>query len=300
MWLFLLTLFTDTSRVFPVSVAPAESIRVTVTGSGPPVVLVPGLFGAAFGFRNLVPELTAAGFQAIVVEPLGFGSSPRPEKANYSLTAQADRIAAALDSLGIDGAIVVAHSLGASMAFRLAYRRPDLVRGLLSLDGGPTETAATPGFRRAMQYASWVKWMGGERRIRKTIRGYLVDGSGDPSWVTDEVVRGYTQGAVEDLDGTLKAYLRMAASREPEKLVPHLSGIRCPVRLLIGGVKHGWGIRPEEIGLLGQRLAAFSVDTVPGAGAFVYEEQPHRVVQEVLALLAVEEAGRRVARGVAQ
>ena len=218
MWLFVLTLFTDTSQVFSVSVGPAESVRVTVAGAGSPVVLVPGLFGAAFGFRKLVPELTTAGFQAVVVEPLGIGSSPRPEKANYSLTAQADRIAAVLDSLGLHGAIVVAHSLGAAMAFRLAYRRPDLVRGVLSLDGGPTETAGTPGLRRAMQYISWVKWMGGERLIRKKIRGYLVDGSGDPSWVTDEVVRGYTQGAVEDLDGTLKAYLRMAESREPEKL----------------------------------------------------------------------------------
>lgn len=300
MWLFALVLFTDSSHVFRVAVAPAESIRVTVAGSGPPVVLVPGLFGSAFGFRNLVPELTAAGFQVVVLEPLGIGSSPRPESADYSLTAQADRLASALDHLGLTDAIVVGHSVGASMAFRLAYRRPDLVRGLVSLDGGPTETAATRGFRKAMLYAPWVKWMGGAKLIRKKIRSYLEAGSGDPSWVSDEVVRGYTQGASEDLDGTLKAYLRMASSREPERLAPHLAAIRCPVRLLIGGVKHEGGIRPEEIVLLGQRLQAFSVDTVPGAGHFVYEERPHRVLEEVQALMAEVESGLGLARGASR
>ncbi len=300
MWLLALALFTDSSPALRLAVAPAESIRVTVEGSGPPVVLVPGLFGSAFGFRNLIPQLTAAGFQTVVLEPLGVGSSPRPESADYSLIAQADRLASALDRLGITHAIVVAHSLGAAMAFRLAYRRPDLVRGLVSLDGGPTETAATRGFRKAMQYAPWVKWMGGAKLIRKKIRSYLEAGSGDPSWVSDEVVLGYTQGASEDLDGTLKAYLRMASSREPEKLAPHLAAIRCPVRLLIGGARHEGGIRPEEIVLLGQRLQSFSVDTVPGAGHFVYEEQPLRVVEEVRALVSEVESGRKLARGASQ
>src|SRR5207253_906092 len=82
-------------------------------------------------------------------EPLGIGSSARPQRADYSLTAQADRIAGVLDSLGIRQAFVIAHSLGGAEGFRLAYRRPDLVRGLISLEGGPTEAAITPAFKRA-------------------------------------------------------------------------------------------------------------------------------------------------------
>src|SRR5438132_10069717 len=35
--------------------------------------------------------------------------------------------------------LLVAHSIGGSEAFRLAYYRPDLVRGLVSIEGGPTE-----------------------------------------------------------------------------------------------------------------------------------------------------------------
>src|SRR5213080_865441 len=195
MWLLALALLADTVHTFSLALSPAESVAVTVTGTGDPVVLVPGLFGSAFGYRAVIPLLTDAGYRAIVVEPLGIGSSARPEHADYSLTAQADRIAAALDRLSVRHAIVVAHSLGASMAFRLAYRRPDLVAGIVSLDGGPAERAATRSFRRAMTLAPWIKLFGGVKLVRRKIRGQLIKASGDPSWVSERVVDGYTAGA---------------------------------------------------------------------------------------------------------
>ena len=188
-----LLLYADTARAFPLVLSPAESVEVTVAGSGEPVVLIPGLFGSAFGYRAVIPLLTDAGYRAIVVEPLGIGSSARPEHADYSLTAQADRIAAALDRLSVRHAVVVAHSLGASMAFRLAYRRPDLVAGIVSLDGGPAESAATRAFRRAMKLAPWIRLFGGVKLVRKKIRGQLISASGDASWVSERVVDGYTE-----------------------------------------------------------------------------------------------------------
>src|SRR5207248_10980074 len=136
MWLLTLALVADTVHTFSLALSAAESVTVTVTGTGRPVVLVPGLFGSAFGYRAVIPLLTAAGYRAIVVEPLGIGSSARPEQADYSLTAQADRIAAALDRLGVRRAIVVAHSLGASTACRGRYPRPGRVAGSGSPEGG--------------------------------------------------------------------------------------------------------------------------------------------------------------------
>src|SRR2546421_11339776 len=85
MWLLALALLADTVHPFSLALSPAESVAVTVTGTGDPVVLVPGLFGSAFGYRAVIPLLTDAGYRAIVVEPLGIGSSARPEHADYSL-----------------------------------------------------------------------------------------------------------------------------------------------------------------------------------------------------------------------
>src|SRR5881628_1172402 len=149
MWLLALMVLADTAQRFPLVLPRAESLQVTVAGpeGAAAVVLIPGLFGSAFTYRNVIPRLTAAGYRAIVIEPLGVGGSGRPERADYSLTAQADRLAATLDRLGVARAMVVAHSTSASMAYRLAYRRPDLVRGIVSIEGGPVEVLATSGMR---------------------------------------------------------------------------------------------------------------------------------------------------------
>ncbi len=254
-----------------------------MTGHGQPVVLIPGLFGSRFGFRQVVPLLAGTGYRVIVIEPLGIGSSARPGDGDYSLTAQADRIGAVLDTLGVRDAVIVAHSLGASMAYRLAYRRPELVHGIVSLEGGPAEAAATPSFRRAMRFAPWIKWFGGIRRVRKAIRSGLLAASGDTSWVTDSVVDAYTAGAAADLDGTLKAFLHMAEAREPERLAPHLAAIRCPVRLLLGTARHESGVPPRDVEELRDSLRSFSIDSVPGSGHYIHEEQPQAVLAAVRA-----------------
>jgi len=293
-WLLALFLLTDSTAVpqsLMVAVAPAESLSVELTGRGDPVVLIPGLFGSAFGFRKLVPLLVTAGYRTIVIEPLGVGASGRPEKANYSLTAQADRIAAVLDSLHVRRALVLAHSIGGSEAFRLAYRRPDLVRALLSIEGGPTERAITPAFKRALRLAPWIKLLGGIRLIRRKIRGMLMDSSGDASWVTDSVVLGYTAAAGRDLDATLKAYLAMANAREPELLAPHLPQVRCPVRLMVGGARHDGDVGAREVQLLERTLPAFVLDSVPAAGHFIQEEEPGAVLAAVARLKTSVTAG---------
>jgi pimeloyl-ACP methyl ester carboxylesterase len=276
----------DSARL--VSVAPAETLAVTLSGSdsGPPLVLIPGLFGSQFGFRKVVPPLNAAGYRTIVIEPLGIGSSSRPEHADYSLTAQADRIARVLDSLGVDSAVVVGHALGAAMALRLAYRRPDLVRGLVALDGGANETAVTPTFKRMLRLAPWIKLFGGVGLVRKKTRENLVSSSGDTTWVTDAVVLEYTAGMARDLTGTLKAYLAMAAAKEPERLAPHLAEVSCPVRLVIGSAPHGGKVSETDVALLQGSLPAFALDSIPGAGHYLHEEQPAVVVEAVARLVA--------------
>lgn len=259
-----------------VGLSSAESLHVEVTGTGQPVVLIPGLFGSAFGFRHVVPMLVDAGYQAIVIEPLAIGESSRPDTADYTASAQASRIAAVLDSLAVRGALVIAHSAAASDAFWLAYRRPDLVAAVLSIESGPAETIATPGFRHAMRFAPLLRLFG-VGLLRRKVRGELIHSSGDPDWVTDDVVRAYTEPAALDLAGTLKAFRAMARAREPEPLAPHLGEIRAPVSLLVGTAHHDGEVLPGEIESMRHSLLSFRVETVPGAGHFLQEERPEAV-----------------------
>lgn len=264
-----------------VVVAPAETLRVEMGGVGPPVVIIPGLFGAAFTFRKVVPVLAADGYRPIVIEPLGTGFSSRPDKADYSLAAQSHRIAAVLDSLHVGKVLVLAHSLGGAMAFRLALERPDLVRGIVTLEGGPTEEATTPVFRSAMRYLPWIKLFGGIKLVRRKVRGMLLDSSGDRSWVTDFVVQGYTLGEARNFDATLKAFMSMSRAREPTRLAPRLAQVHCPIVLVIGTARHDGDVSPQEISLLASTLPSFAVDSEPGAGHYLQEERPAAVVAAV-------------------
>ena len=266
-------------RLVPLS--RSESLRVTEEGRGQAVVLIPGLFGSAFGFRHVVSRLEREGYRVVVVEPLGVGGSSRPDDADYSLTAQADRIARAMEALGAERAVVVAHSVGASMALRLSYRHPHCVAAIVSLDGGPAEAAATPGFQRAMRFAPLLRLFGGMRRVRGIVRKTLVARSADPRWVTEDVVDGYMAASSRDLGATLAAYKGMARAREPEELRDHLGEVRCPVRLVLGDAPHEGGPSGAEIRLLRDRLPSFAVDVIPGVGHFAFEEDPDAVVAAV-------------------
>ena len=276
--------------------AASESLRVTVAGAGETVVLVPGLFGSAFGYRHLLVLLPAAGYRAVVIEPLGIGGSPRPRGADYSLGAQAERLAAVLEWLGGEPAVIVGHSLGVSLALRLAVHHPERVRAVVALDGGPAEAAATPGFRRAMRYAPWIKWLGGVKRIRPKMRKDLLAASGDSSWVTDEVMDGYTAGAAADIDGTLLAFLAMAEARERDPLAPRLADIHCPVRLVIGTAPHAGGVDEAQVRLMRSRLPDFAVDSVAGAGQYLVEEQPEAVVAVIAGVMKAGHTALGVAR----
>ncbi len=265
-----------------VPVAPGEALHVVDHGAGIPVVLLPGSLGTAFGFRRLQQPLAAAGFRFLAVEPLGLGDSLRPPLADYSLTAQADRVRALLDALGLDRAIVVGQGLGVSIALRLAVRHPERVLAVVAIDGGPAESACSGTLRRALKFAPLLKLFAGPRWLRANVRERLVENSAESSWVTADVVDGYLGRAADDFDATIEMYRRLAAAREPEVLRERLAEVRCPVLLLVGTLPQDVGIKPEEVVLLASRLEHFEREVVDGVGHFIAEEAPGAIVSAIV------------------
>lgn len=266
--------------------APAESLRVTTSGpqTGPVVVIIPGIVSPAYAFRRVLPPLAAAGIRAVVIEPLGFGESSRPGRADYSHTAQAERVAAVMDSLQLSQAVVMGQAVGAPIALRLALARPDLIARLLLIDEGAVENSAVAGVDKALKYAFIVKLFAGRGRLKKELRKGLIACSGDTTWVTNEVLEGYTRGPAGDVGALLRGLKGMQRSVEPDSLTPRLNLIRVPVRLLVGGAPHKSGIASKRIRDLQERVPIFSMETIPGAGLHIHEEQPAVIVSELLRL----------------
>ena len=71
----------DDAVVRDIEVAPGEILRTTTVGTGEPLVLIPGIFGAAFGYRMITGPLALSGYRTIVIEPLGYGWSSQDRKS---------------------------------------------------------------------------------------------------------------------------------------------------------------------------------------------------------------------------
>lgn len=262
----------------------SEALRMEERGSGPPVVIVPGLLGVAEGFDAVMDGLAAGGRRAIVIEPLGVGRSPRPADADYSLTAQAERVGRVLDSLDIRDALVVGHAVSAAIAYRLAAGRPGLVRGVVALEGGAPAHAGTSSLAGALRMAPLLRLFGGAGMVRRLFTRRLVAASANDAWVTAAVVDAYTYGPLRDLDATIAAFRAMSRAREPEPIAAVLDRLRCPVLLLRG---ESGRVPDAEVALVRRGVRETTVVRVPGAGMFPHEENPDAVVDAILAFDAL-------------
>jgi pimeloyl-ACP methyl ester carboxylesterase len=97
-------------------------------GSGPPLVLIPGLQGRWEYLRPAVEALSAC-FR-VVTFSLDDVAQPRPVAAN-GLTRYADEVASALTSIGIERAAICGVSFGGLIAVRFAARYPNRCDALI-------------------------------------------------------------------------------------------------------------------------------------------------------------------------
>ncbi|MDH6180217.1 pimeloyl-ACP methyl ester carboxylesterase [Microbacteriaceae bacterium SG_E_30_P1] len=100
-------------------------------GEGPVVVLLHGIASSASTFRRVIPQLEGR-YRCISLELLGFGGSPAPAGATYTIEEHVASIAATIRSLSLrEPFILVGHSLGSLLAARYAAQNPARVSRLV-------------------------------------------------------------------------------------------------------------------------------------------------------------------------
>lgn len=102
-------------------------------GGGPPLVALHGHMNEGLFARRLA-EKFAREYRVIALDQRGHGESGRP--ASFDNDRYVADALALLDHLGIDHAVLLGHSLGGVVAYRLAARRPERVRALIIEDIG--------------------------------------------------------------------------------------------------------------------------------------------------------------------
>lgn len=145
------------SIVFGLSSAAAgqgspSSFNVTVTGRGPSIVLIPGLLSTGEVWGSTV-ERYQKQYTLHTVTLAGFGGPP-PIGSPF-LSRVRDELIAYMRDQKMQKPIVIGHSLGGFLAFWIAATAPDLVGGVIAVDGVPFlpalgNPAATPETTAAM------------------------------------------------------------------------------------------------------------------------------------------------------
>ncbi|MBK8250133.1 MAG: alpha/beta fold hydrolase [Gemmatimonadetes bacterium] len=262
-----------------IAVTPGDSVSVEVSGAGAPIVLLAGPVGGTYSYRHVVPELVAAGYQVVAIDPFDPANGGHTPPTLGTL---AHRWGAALTALGLRQAVIVSHSVSNAIALRLALEHPEMVRGIVSMEGGAAEHVGQHGTRTAAAIAHLVKLPGGGRLVRHKIRGALRERSAQHAWITEEVVRAYAAPYLRDPSRVASLMRSLGDTRDDTPLGPRLAALRIPILLLMGDTPHPSRPGDDERAMIVAAIPHLQVETLAAAGHFLHEEQPARVVQWVL------------------
>jgi pimeloyl-ACP methyl ester carboxylesterase len=163
-------------------------------GHGPALVLVHGLVGSSRNWDQNIQFL--ARFRTVYALDLAnMGASERVAGIDAGMEATADRLAAAMDALGVKRADIAGHSHGGAISMMLAARHPEKVRRLvLFAPANPFCDFCRPLIRfyqtrLGVAFAYLVPRL--PRALHKTALSRMY---GDPTRVHDGALEGYTNG----------------------------------------------------------------------------------------------------------
>lgn len=123
--------------------APVKNpaFAVKVTGSGPPLLFIPGLMCSGDVWREVVAHYSPK-YECHVFTLAGFAGQPPLAQTDQFLPVMRDAVAAYVKEKGLKNPVIVGHSLGGVLAMELASTAPDAFAGAVSVDGFPFLPAA--------------------------------------------------------------------------------------------------------------------------------------------------------------
>lgn len=114
----------------------SDRLSVEVIGSGPDVILIPGLLSSREVWRAEAERLKAT-HRVHLVQLAGFAGEPWNHGDGAFVAPAVEELGRYIAEAGLDRPAVIGHSMGALIGLKLAQDRPDAVGRLLSVDSLP-------------------------------------------------------------------------------------------------------------------------------------------------------------------
>ncbi|MDT7933053.1 MAG: alpha/beta hydrolase [Sphingomonadaceae bacterium] len=265
----------------------SNRIAVRVEGSGPDVVLIPGLTSQPRVWQSTVKAVP--GYRYHLVHVRGFAGLPAGANAKGDVVAPvAEEIARYIREAGLKRPAIVGHSMGGTLGMMIAARHPELVGRLMVVD--------------------MVPWMGvffaGPGATPEQVKGIADQFRAMQAKATPEQRAAFEEQSIAGMVNT--ASERAAAlkdSRDSDKAVvdeayyelmltdlrPELPRIAAPMTVLYA--------KPTQLSVSDEQIAGLykaiyagvpNVRTilVPGSAHFIMADAPDRFRSELTAFLA--------------
>jgi pimeloyl-ACP methyl ester carboxylesterase len=252
--------------------APRACIRVRTAGSGPALVLLPGLGRPAEDLDPMARLLVAAGYRIIQPDPRGSGGSTGPLEG-LTLHELGGDVAAVIEGVGEAGITIVGHAFGNRIARVVAAIRPDLVRTVVLL-GCSGKVQPSPEIAEAIRLAQAVD-TDPATRARAVANAWFAPGRDIRIWMdgwSQPVMKAYLAAAATDTASW------WAAGQARVIIVQGLADVSAP---------------PENGRLLKQEIGnRASLIELPGIGHALAVEDPRAVASVIVAQLDLQNRGR--------
>jgi len=243
------------------------------------IVLVHGLFG-----HLEFPELRAAFGKVQVSAPdlIGYGSLKDADVSTLDLEKQAAWVIRHIEDNAVGPVQLVGHSVGGAVSALVAMRRPDLLAGLVSVEGNFTLKDAFWSGQIAKKATA---------EVEEIVAGYRADPDGWMGGAIDQMTPLASRLAREWLDNQPAATIQAQAKAVVATTGPdsYLNGLRAvmesdlPVHLIAGARSAGgWDVPDWANDLCRSRI------NLPGTGHLMMVESPERFAGAVLAAIRLQ------------
>jgi pimeloyl-ACP methyl ester carboxylesterase len=251
-------------------------------GTGTPIVLVHGIPTSPALWRHVTPHLT--GRRVLAFEMTGYGDSiPAGTGRDISVSAQADRLLAWLDHLGIRSAILVGHDLGGGVVHIAAVRRPGICAGLMITNGIGYDSWPIPSVK-AMRLASPAVSKLPAIALKPTLAMLLIRGHDQLSLAKEALGVHYKPYAKHGGGAAMARQVNSLNVNDTLAVagqIPSLSGK--PARIV-------WGVADQfQKAEYGERFArdlGVTMSRIDGGKHFTPEDHPDVIAQDILSLAA--------------
>jgi pimeloyl-ACP methyl ester carboxylesterase len=251
-------------------------IAYDVQGSGPLVVLVPGMGDLRTSYRFLAPALAAAGYTVATTDLRGHGDSDT-SFSSYGDIATAGDIAALVAELG-GAAVLVGNSLAAGASVIVAAEHPESVTGLVLVGPfvrNPPANALMKALFRVMMTPLWIA------PVWKSYLPTLTAGAkpADFEQYRNSVVASLKRPAYG------RAFSLTTRQTDHDPAEARLADVTAPVLVIMGERDPDFKDPAAEARWIGETLHG-EVVMVPEAGHYPQSQQPEITATAVLAFLA--------------